>query len=328
MSHHASGPDFGFPRGDARLDMTDLYAFNRPGDLSKSIIIFNVHPSMAVDPVTPTTREPFAPGALYEIKVDTNRDAIADVCFSVQFAASEDGAQTATLRRVQGARATAECTNGEVIVEGAPVSIGPKALVTEAGDYHLFFGWRSDPFFFDANGLFDKMQFTGEDFFADKSVCSIVLELPNSALGTNVVGLWARTLDKTGEGWVQADRGGRPLQAVFLPGEEREAYLNGEPADDDRFIGVFAHELEHSGGYRPEDAVGVARKLLPDILSYDPRGPVCFPHNGRTLTDDVVDVFLSMLTNGKVAGDKVGPHGDLLDEFPYLGPLHKVWSAL
>ena len=70
--------------------------------------------------------------------------------------------------------------------------------------------------------------------------------------------------------------------------------------------------------------MAAARKLLPDILSYDPRGPTCFPHNGRTLTDDVVDVFLSMLTTGKVTGDKVGPHGDLLDEFPYLGPPHKV----
>jgi hypothetical protein len=49
---------------------------------------------------------------------------------------------------------------------------------------------------------------------------------------------------------------------------------------------------------------------------------------GRTLTDDVVDVFFSMLTNGKVTGDKVGPHGDLLDEFPYLGPPHKVWPVL
>jgi len=27
MSHHASGPNFGFPRGDAQLDMTDPYAF-------------------------------------------------------------------------------------------------------------------------------------------------------------------------------------------------------------------------------------------------------------------------------------------------------------
>jgi len=44
MSHHASGPNFGFPRGDARLDMTDLYAFTKPGDPGKSIIILNVHP--------------------------------------------------------------------------------------------------------------------------------------------------------------------------------------------------------------------------------------------------------------------------------------------
>ena len=328
MSHHASGPDFGFPRGDARLDMTDFYAFTKPGDSGKSILVLNVHPSVAVNPPGPTTREPFAPGALYEFKVDTDGDAIADIAYSVRFASSEDGKQTATLRRIQDERAAGVCDDGEVTVEEAPVSFGREALVTEASDYRFFFGWRSDPFFFDAKGLFNKMQFTGDDFFADKNVCSIVLEMPNSALGTRVLGLWARTLDKTGEGWIQADRGGRPLQAVFLPGEEREAYLNGEPADDDRFISVFAHELEHSGGYTPEDAVGVARKLLPDILPYDPRGPACFPHNGRTLTDDVVDVFLFMLTNGKVAGDKVGPHGDLLDEFPYLGPPHKVWSAL
>ena len=55
MSHHASGPDFGFPRGDARLDMTDLYVFGKPGDMSKSIIILNVHPSFAVNPPGPLT---------------------------------------------------------------------------------------------------------------------------------------------------------------------------------------------------------------------------------------------------------------------------------
>jgi uncharacterized protein DUF4331 len=323
MSHHASGPHFGFPRGDARLDMTDLYAFTNPGDAGKSILVLNVHPSVAVNPPGPTTKEPFAPGALYEIKIDTDGDAIADLAYSVQFASAADGKQTATLRRLQGARAAGVCDEGEVLVADAPVSVGREALVTSAGDCRCFCGWRSDPFFFDANGLFNNMQFTGDDFFADKNVCSIVLEVPNAALGTTVVGLWARTLDKTGEGWVQADRGGRPLQAVFLPGEEREAYLNGEPADDERFIGVFAHELEHAGGYTPEDAVGVARTLLPDMLSYDPRGPARFPHNGRTLTDDVVDVFFAMLTNGKVTGDKVGPHGDLLDEFPYLGPPHE-----
>jgi len=212
---------------------------------------------------------------------------------------------------------------GELIVQQAPVSVGKEALVTEVGDFRFFFGWRSDPFFFDAMGNFNHMQFTGDDFFKDKNVCSIALELPNTELGSNKVGIWARTLDKTAEGWIQADRGGRPLQAVFLVGEEREAYLSGEPAGDERFIAVFAHQLEHTGGYTPEDAVDVARTLLPDVLFYDPRRPASFPDNGRTLTDDVVDRFFSMLANRMVT-DKVGPHVDLLDEFPYLGPPHDV----
>ena len=102
--------------------------------------------------------------------------------------------------RVSRYHAKIQCDNGEIIVEGAPVSSGPKALITQAGDYRLFFGWRSDPFFFDAHGLFNQMQFTGDDFFADQDVCSIVLELPHSALGADEVGLWARTLDNTKKG--------------------------------------------------------------------------------------------------------------------------------
>ena len=66
MSHHYSGPDFGFPHGDARLDLTDLYAFPKPGEAGKSILIMNVHPSAVVNPPGPTTREPFAPAASYE----------------------------------------------------------------------------------------------------------------------------------------------------------------------------------------------------------------------------------------------------------------------
>ncbi len=321
MSHHASGPNFGFPRGDARLDMTDLYAFTKPGDPDKSILILNVHPSFRLDSPKQTTREPFKPGAMYEIKIDTNGDAVADICYGAQFASSENGKQTATVRRTLGAQAVGIGDDGEVLVENAPVSVEHEALVTKAGDFCFFFGWRSDPFFFDVNGNFNHMQFTGDDFFKDKNVCSIVLEFPNSELGTNKAEIWARTVDKTAEGWVQADRGGRPLQAVFLPGEKKDDYLLGHPADDDRFIGVFAHELEHSGGYSLEDAKSVASMLLPDILSYDPREPVRYPHNGRTLTDDVADAFFSLYANRKVT-DKVGPHEDLLSEFPYVGPPH------
>jgi len=202
MSHHYSGPDFGFPHGDARLDLTDLYAFPKPSEADKSILIMNVHPSAVVNPPGPTTREPFAPEALYELKIDTNGDAVADIAYRVRFSYSEGEAQTATLRRVEGAQAAATGDGGLVIVEGAPVSTGPVARVTEAGDYRFFAGWRSDPFFFDTRGALNDLQFTGDDFFIDKNVCSIVLELPNSALGHKEVGLWARTLDGAGGGWV------------------------------------------------------------------------------------------------------------------------------
>src|SRR5215467_8768980 len=303
MSHHYSGPDFGFPHGDARLDFTDLYAFPKPGNASKSILVMNVHPSAVANPPGPTTAEPFAPEALYEFRIDTNGDAVADLAYRVRFSASEDGSQTATLRRVEG---------------------GQDARVTEAGEYRLFAGWRSDPFFIDVQGMLNHQQFTGDDFFADKNICSIVLEVPNTDLGAKRVHLWARTLVKTAEDWVQTDRGALPAQAVFLVGTEREAYLSGEPADDGRFVSVFAHSLEHTGGYTPEEARRAARTLLPDVMSYDATRPASFPSNGRTLTDDAGDAFVAVLTNGKVTADKVGPHSDLLPEFPYVGPPHKA----
>jgi hypothetical protein len=214
-----------------------------------------------------------------------------------------------------------------MILEGAPVSTGREARVTEAGDYRFFAGWRSDPFFFDTMGALNNLQFTGADFFAEQDVCSIVLEVPNSALGSGKMGLWHRTVDGTGGKWVQADRGALASQSVFLTGDEKAAYQAGQPADDARFIPVFAHSLEHTGGYTPEEARRAAGILLPDILPYDPRKPASYPANGRTLTDDAIDVFLSILTNGKVTRDNVGPHTDLLASFPYVGGPHKARSA-
>ncbi len=326
MSHHYSGPDLGFPRGDARLDLTDLYAFPKPGHVGKSILIMNVHPSVGLNPPGPTPPEPFAPEAVYELKIDTNGDAVADIASRVSFSPYEGGLQTAVLRRVEGGEAAGAGDGGQIIFEGAPVSTGRDARVTEAGDNRFFAGWRSEPFFFDTPGALNNLQFTGQDFFADKDVCSIVLEVPNSALGSKKIGLWHRTLESVGGKWVQADRGAQPSQSIFLTGAERGAYLAGEPSDDARFVPVFAHSLEHTGGYRPEEATRVAGTLLPDILYYDPTRPVSFPNNGRALTDDAIDVFLSILTNGKVTRDNVGPHNDLLSAFPYVGLPHKARS--
>jgi len=178
----------------------------------------------------------------------------------------------------------------------------------------------------DSNAEFCK-RLTGEDFFTGKDVCSIVLEVPNSALGSGKMGLWHRTVDIASGKWVQVDRGALASQSVFLTGGEIGAYQAGQPLEDARFISIFAHSLEHTGGYAPEAAKRAAEILLPDILPYDPSKPASYPVNGRTLTDDAIDVFLPILTNGKVTRDNVGHHTDLLASFPYVGAPHKVRSA-
>src|ERR1700730_12169009 len=164
MSHHYSGPDFGFPQGDARLDFTDLYAFPKPGDAGKSNLIMNVHPSAGENPSGPTTTEPFAPEALYELKTDTDGGGVADIAYRVRFSSFERGAQTAILYRVNAKQAAGAADGGRVIVEGAPVSIGREARVTEAGDTRFFAGWRSDLFFCDVAGVPNTFQITSDDF--------------------------------------------------------------------------------------------------------------------------------------------------------------------
>jgi hypothetical protein len=230
----------------------------------------------------------------------------------------------ATVRRAEGPEAAGRGEEGKVIVEGAPVSMGDKAHVTQAGDYRLFAGWRSDPFFFDAMGALNNMTFTGADTFGDKDVCSIAMELPVSAIGGGVkVNLWHRTLLQTPNDWVQADRGARPSQTPFLASDQRDAYLDGEPAKDEQFVAMFAHALEHTGGYTPEGAKMAAKSLLHDVLPYDPGKAAAYPANGRKPNDDAKGVFLTVM-NGRLTSDGTGPHADMLDEFPYLGAPHSA----
>ena len=71
--------------------------------------------------------EPFAPGALYEIKVGTDRDAIADICYGVQFAASKDGTQSATVRRTQGREPLVRATGAKSSSRGHRSRPGAKS---------------------------------------------------------------------------------------------------------------------------------------------------------------------------------------------------------
>jgi hypothetical protein len=317
MADHLDAPGLKAPGMDARIDITDVYAFQKPGDSSKSILVMNVNP------LAPTLANEFDSGAVYEVNVDTNGDAITDVAFRITFTPKVAGMQKGKVRVARGSDASRLSASGDAIIEGAPVSFDSEAIVTSAGPFSFFAGFRSDPFFFDLLGFLNGFNFTGSDFFIDKNVFGMVLEVPNSALGSDPhVGVWARCAIRQGGRLVQIDRMARPaINTVFNHGDEKNTFNSITP-DQDRaqFEETFVATLELFG-YTSSEATEIAELLLPDILTYDYSSSTGFL-NGRRLTDDVIDIELNLVTNGAVTTDGVGTHTDLLSDFPYLGNPH------
>jgi hypothetical protein len=320
MADHLDAPGLKSPNMDARIDICDIYAFQKPGDINKSVLVVDVNP------VAPTFADSFASEAVYELKVDTNGDAVADIAYRFTFSPKEDGVQKVTVRRAIGEQAKSSGIDGEVLFKDIPVSFDDVITLADAGEYRLFAGIRSDPFFFDLDGMKNDMKFTGVDTFLDKNVFSIVLEIPNSALGNNPkVGIWYRVLiPKDGNPFFQIDRMGRPfINVAFTKGEDKNTFNRIEPTRDlELFTKKFVDVLE-SFGYTAENAQKTALTLLPDILDYDYSSSEGYP-NGRKLTDDIIDIQLAVLTNGQVTTDRVEHHQDLSSVFPYLGSPHPI----
>jgi hypothetical protein len=329
---------------DARVDICDIYAFQKPEDTNKSILVLNVNP------VAPTYADSFASEAVYELKVDTNADAIADIAYRFTFSTKENGMQKATVRHVSGEKAKGSGNDGDIIFQDVAVSFGEEKQIedmiaktkshrmrredwNEEEEYRFFAGIRSDPFFFDMRmleGMKNGTQFTsGADTFLDKNVFSIILEVPNSALGSNPkVGIWYRVLiPKDGNPFFQIDRMGRPfVSTAFTKEGDRNTFNRIEPTEDRKlFAKKFSDHLEWFG-HSSDSAQKTALTLLPDILDYDYSSAKGYP-NGRKLTDDIIDIQLAVLTNGRVTTDKVGPHQDLLTTFPYLGSPHPTTTT-
>jgi hypothetical protein len=123
---------------------------------------------------------------------------------------------------------------------------------------------------------------------------------------------------------------GRPaINTVFNHGTDKDLFNVTPPARQrstvtstgKTFLANFVSTLETLGGYSTSQATGIAKILLPDILTYDYTSSAGFL-NGRKLADDVIDAELSLVTNGKITSDFVGPHTDYLTHFPYLGEPH------
>ncbi|MFI8081390.1 DUF4331 family protein [Kitasatospora sp. NPDC086009] len=318
MSHHLSGPDLRSPRGDARLDLTDLFAFPAADASGRTVLIMNVNP------YAPTRANAFHPDAVYRINIDNDGDDQADVAYSFTFSDPEAGAQTVTVHRATGDAARQHEANGDVLFAGVPVAFGDAPDVVEANGYKLSVGLRSDPFFADLEGIVNNFTWTGKDAMAEANVFGIALEAPDAELGPEAtIGVWARvSLHEDGR-LVSVDRGAHPsLTAYFNAEDVKDTYNAGEPADDwAKYREPWTAVLQHTGDYTTDAATETLKLVLPDILRYDRSRPAIYP-NGRTLVDDVTSARLSMVSGGKITGDHIPPHVDLLPVFPHLGHPH------
>jgi hypothetical protein len=333
MADHLDAPGLTSPAMDTRVDITDHYAFRQPGHADRTVLILNVNP------LAPTHADEFRHDALYETLVDTNGDAKPDLAFRYRFSRKKEGRQFARVTRAEIDRDLEdghvhEELESEELIEHAPVSFTSDAQITDGEDDVRFFaGFRSDPFFFDLLGFLNGFKFTGSDFFIDKNIFGIALEMPSRLLGPHPkVGIWTRTLvpmTMQPHHLTQADQMGRPaINTVFNHGTDKNVFNVTRP-DQMRTakIGSGMTYLESfeatlgSFGYSQAQAKAIAEILLPDVLTFDYSSPAGFL-NGRRLQDDVIDIELGLVTNSTVATDSVGPHSDYLATMPYLGTPH------
>jgi hypothetical protein len=323
MSNHYSAANLRFPGDDARLDFTDIYAFQPPGDAGKTILIIDVNPYTTGMSAMPPflMKAEFHPDGVYRINVDNDGDGHADAAFTFTFSEFRHGMQTCTAYYATGSQARRPGPAGDVLISATPVGFDAAARPVRAGPGRLFTGVRSDPFFADADGAFHGFNWTGQDAFANRNILTIALEVPNDMLGADpLIGVWAAVSVRRDGELAQVDRGGHPTINPFVnPNEVKDQFNARQPADDvANYLQPWSKLLEEHG-YTPDEATAAARIVLPDILRYDRNQPAAYP-NGRALTDDVFSARFAWLTNGKTSPDGLKPHDDLLAEFPYLGP--------
>jgi len=82
--------------------------------------------------------------------------------------------------------------------------------------------------------------------FANTTVSSIIIEVPDSEIGAGTIGFWGVTALPTGAGgWRQINRAGQPMiQPIFNPddGEQRAPTQHHQPKEDRELDGFHHHQ--------------------------------------------------------------------------------------
>jgi hypothetical protein len=322
---------------DGRIDINDVYVFQGQ-NAANTALVMTVNPAAGL--LSPTT---FRPGALYEFKIDTGSNAIEDVALRVKFGGVRaNGSQAISVFRANSSQATAGAG-------GTPLGHGStNQVISLAGGGRAWAGLADDPFFFDLarfqqfkatllaggglsdlGGLVDctRTDPAPTNFFNGLNGSAIVIELPDSALG-GTIHVWGET--SIGENGVrtQVERMGLPtINTVFNHTDAaKEAYNRAEPRNDvanysDDVSGVVSLITSLAGTAPDPDAYGdaIAGVLLPDMITYNTAQPANFAVlNGRALSNDVIDVALSVVANTPLS-DCVANDSTFRASFPYIG---------
>lgn len=313
---HLDAPGLTAPSGRADADITDVYAFQGK-DASNTVLVMNTGPGAgAIAPLD------YGTDVQYVISVDTNGDARRNLAYVFRFGKGNGTGkgQAYTVTKYSGASA-GNLKNGTKV--GSGMTGSSKSF---GGGTEVFAGLRSDPFFFDLDAFMGAVGGNGNgrkfcdakatDFFKPLNVNSIVLEMPDTALGKNI-GVWGMTVTPDG----RVDRMGRPaINTVFNKGEDKNRFNVTSPASDPKLYRAnVISTLKALGGYTDAAAGKLADLLLPDILTYDTSTKAVGPLNGRALADDVIDAELGIVTQGGIKGDCIAAHTDYSTSFPYLG---------
>ena len=179
---------------------------------------------------------------------------------------------------------------------------------------------------------FDPAAFQNrKNFFARRNVTAIVLEVPNALIGQGTVRAWATASLFGHAPEVQVSRWGLPLVTnIFMPDPEmKEQFNRTGPSDDQRlFVTQVREVVERLVGLagsaaRPADyAKQVTDRLFPTVLPYALGTSATFAFtgfNGRALSDDVMDVILTLATNTALGDGVVPDKSRIRDLFPYFG---------
>ncbi|MFZ6647719.1 hypothetical protein ACO0LO_18495 [Undibacterium sp. TJN25] len=309
------------------LNQLDNYVFESSRkNYTVFVMSVNSAPKLGTDGV-------FATNALYNIHVSSDEKFSSGHTFSMAFSAD------------QFTLYDTDKPNGAVGVVGPKIGSGGIGKQVEiAGGIKVWAGTAKDPFYGNSPGLglfrtklnsgvYDSNAWTaakGTNIFTGRLSSVIVLEVPNSMLGSDVK-VFMTTAVKDGDKWEQVQYSANPLfshSMLFESETLKTQHDHSRPDSDAEMKNYVSARVARASGLaktQPDPfSYGdkVAAMLVPDVLSYKVGSKAEYSNqmrNGRAIDDDAMSVMLSLWCGTPV--DQAIPNPKLYTAaFPYIIP--------